>query len=226
MIDYYTAKELGGNTRKISIMLAETGLEHIVHFIDLAAGVQQQEWFLDINPNGRIPAIVDHDVPGGHCLGESGAILVYLAEKTGQFLPRAEPERSRAIQWVFWQVGHVGPMFGQLSYFARSAPERIEFAIERYRQESLRLLQILDRQLFTNEYVAGEYSIADMSLYSWIKPAYERFSQVPALQMAELGNLPRWFGAVGARPAVQIAMTRYEGTALRIGRDVEPLTAA
>ena len=114
-------------------------------------------------------------------------------------------------------------MFGQLSYFARSAPERIEFAIERYRQESLRLLQMLNRQLATNEYVAGEYSIADMSLYSWIKPAYERFSQMPG---TELGNLPRWFGAVGARPAVAIAMTRYEGTALRIGRDVEPLTAA
>jgi GSH-dependent disulfide-bond oxidoreductase len=222
MIDYYTAKELGGNTRKISIMLAETGLEHIVHFIDLAAGVQQQEWFLNINPNGRIPAIVDHDVPGGHGLGESGAILVYLAEKTGQFLPRAEPERSRAIQWVFWQVGHIGPMLGQLSYFARSAPERVEFAIERYRQESLRLLKILDHQLSTNEYVAGEYSIADMSLYSWIKPVYE----MPAFRTTELSNLPRWLGAVGARPAVEIAMTRYEGTALRVGRDVEPLTAA
>jgi len=139
MIDYYTAKELGGNTRKISIMLAETGLEHVVHFLDLAAGVQRRDWYLDINPNGRIPAIVDHDVVGGYRLGESGAILIYLAEKTGQFLPRTEPERSRAIQWVFWQVGHVGPMFGQLSYFARSAPERIEFAIERYRQESLRI---------------------------------------------------------------------------------------
>jgi GST-like protein len=226
MIDYYTAKELGGNTRKISIMLAETGLEHVVHFVDLAAGVQQQDWFLDINPNGRIPAIVDHDVAGGHRLGESGAILVYLAEKIGRFLPRAEPARSCAIQWVFWQVGHVGPMFGQLSYFARSAPERVEFAIERYRQESLRLLKLLDRQLSTHEYVAGEYCIADMSLYPWIKPAFERFSQVPALQMAELSNLPRWLGAVGTRPAVQIAMTRYEGTALRIGRDNEPRTAA
>jgi GSH-dependent disulfide-bond oxidoreductase len=99
-------------------------------------------------------------------------------------------------------------MFGQLSYFARSAPERIEFAIERYRQESLRLLKVLDRQLAANEYVAGEYSIADMALFSWIKPVHERFSQMPG---ADLGNLPRWFDAMGARPAVQIAMTRYEG---------------
>jgi GST-like protein len=221
MIDYYTAKILGGNARKVSIMLAETGVEHVVHYIDLRKNEQYEPWFKAINPNCKIPAIVDHELPGGFAFGESGAILVFLAERTGRFLPASGAERARVMQWLFWQVGSVGPMAGQLSYFANDAPEQVPFAIERYRNECLRLLDVLEGGLDGREYVAGDYSIADMALYSWIKPLYEASGRMrdPA-QVADLTNIPRWLATVAARPAVGIAMTTYEGTALRVGRDV------
>jgi GST-like protein len=221
MIDYYTAKTLGGNARKVTILLAETGLDHVVHFVDLDKDEQYEPWFRAINPNCKIPAIVDPDVPGGLALGESGAILVHLAEKTARFLPGSGPARSRVLQWLFWQVGSVGPMAGQLSYFANRAPERVGFAIERYRDECNRLLEVLETQLADSEFIAGDYSIADIANYCWIKPVYDNFlrAKTPG-PVAELRHIPRWVGAMSARPAVAISMMRFEGTALRVGRDV------
>jgi GST-like protein len=222
MLDYYTAKSLGGNSRKVTIMFAETGVEHVVHFVDLRKNEQYEPWYRAINPNCKIPALVDHDVPGGLAFGESGAILIYLAEKTGRFLPARGPERARVLQWLFWQVGSVGPMAGQLSYFVSQAPERIPHAIERYRDECARLLDVLEGGLAGREYVAGEYSIADMALYSWIKPVYEAFVRLQdPPRVAALSQVPRWLATMAARPAVALAMARYEGTASRVGRDVE-----
>jgi GST-like protein len=222
MIDYYTAKTLGGNARKITIMLAETGLEHDVYFVDLSKGEQGEPWYLAVNPNGKIPAIVDRDVAGSPAIFESGAILVHLAEKTGRFLPTSGPGRPRVLQWLFWQVGGVGPMVGQWSYFAVTAPQKLPFAIERYRDETARLLRVMDTGLVGNEFIAGDYSIADMALYSWIKPSFEHMRGVRDPEwVADLTNIPRWLASMAARPAVAIAMTKYEGTARRIARDVE-----
>ena len=221
MIDYYTAKILGGNGRKVSIMLAETGVEHVVHYVDLKKNEQYEPWYRAINPNCKIPAIVDHGVPGGLAFGESGAILIYLAEATGRFLPTSGPKRARVLQWLFWQVGSVGPMAGQLSYFANDAPERVPFAIDRYRGECVRLLEVLEAELEGNEYVAGDYSIADIALYSWIKPLHGAYARLrEQAESGELTSVSRWLATMAARPAVEIAMTKYEGTALRVGRDV------
>ena len=222
MIDYYTAKSLGGNTRKVSIMLAEAALEHVIYFVDLDRGEQHQPWYLALNANGKIPAIVDHDCPGGLQLAESGAILVYLAEKTGRFLPSSGPTRARVLEWLFWQSSSLGPMAGQWNYFQHVAPERVPFAIARYRDECARLLGVLDHQLSAHEYVAGDYSIADMMLYSWALPVYRgvRQTTVPAGDR-QLADLERWLALVQGRPAVELAMSRYEGSASRVGRDVE-----
>ena len=219
MIDYYTAKSLGGNTRKVSIMLAETGLEHDVHFVDLDQGEQHEAWYRAINCNGKIPALVDHDC-ADLTLAESGAILIYLAEKTGRFLPRAGAARARVLEWLFWQASALGPMAGQWNYFARVAPQAIDFAIARYRDECTRLMHVLDANLEHNEFVAGEYSIADMMLFSWTAPVYRAvISSEPALA-DKLRAVPRWLETVHKRPAVELAMTRYEGSARRIARDV------
>ena len=216
MLDYYTARSLGGNARKVSIMLAETGVPHRVHFVDLEAGEQRQPWFQAVNPNGRIPAIVDHDVPGGLALGESGAILVHLAEKTGRFLPSEPGPRARVLMWTFWQVGGIGPMMGQWSYFARSAPERVPFAIERYRGECVRLMDVLDRALEDGEFVAGDYSIADMALLSWAKPGLAGLRSDPR-DAGRWAQVERWIETMEARPAVRLAMTRPEGAAAEVG---------
>jgi GST-like protein len=222
MIDYYTGKSLGGNTRKVTIMLAETELEHVVHFVDLDKNEQYETWYRAINPNSKIPAIVDHDVAGGLKLAESGAILVHLAEKTGRFLPTSGARRSQVLQWVFWQASGLSPMAGQWNYFVQHAPQKVDFAIARYRDECARLLQVMETQLAGNEYVVGEFSIADMMLYSWVVPVYRALLALgePAWTR-EFVNIPRWMETMLARPAVRTAMTRYEGTALRIGRDVE-----
>lgn len=210
MLDYYTVKSLGGNGRKVSIMLAETGLEHRVHFLDLERGDQNSDSFRAINPNGRIPALIDPDYDLS--LGESGAILVHLAEKTGQFLPTGTKARAQVLMWTFWQVGGIGPMLGQWSYFARVAPEKIGFAIERYRSESERLITVLDHALRSEEFVAGDYSIADMALLSWAEPG------LAGLRPEDRGeqDFPgawRWVQAMRARPAVMLAMTKPEGSA-------------
>lgn len=221
MIDYYTAKSLGGNTRKVSIMLAETGLEHVVYFVDLDKREQHDAWYRALNANGKIPAIVDHDV-GGLQLAESGAILIYLAEKTGRFLPSSGSARARVFEWLFWQASSLGPMAGQWNYFQRVAPERVPFAIARYRDECARLLGVLNQQLGAHEYVAGDYSIADMMIYSWALPVYRGLRQTaaPGADRA-LAELERWLASMQDRPAVALAMSRYEGTAVRVGREVE-----
>ncbi len=192
MIDLYTAATPNG--WKASIGLEELALAYTVHRIDLQAGDQKQPAFLAINPNGRIPAIVDEDF----AVFESGAILIYLAEKTGALLPTDRKGRSRVIQWLMFQMGGVGPMMGQANVFHRYAPERIPYAIERYQRESRRLLEVLDGQLEQHEYLAGDYSIADIANWSWAST-----HEWSGVSIEGLANLQRWLAAVGERPAVQ-----------------------
>jgi glutathione S-transferase len=221
MIDYYTTKSLDGNARKVSIMMAETELEHDVYYVDLDKEEQYEPWFQTINPGGRIPAIVDQDVPGGLALGESGAILIYLAEKAGRLLPSSGPARARVLQWVFWQASGLGPMSGQWSYFWNKAPQKLDFAIARYRDECARLLKVLEQRLADHEYVAGDYSIADIMLFTFVEPVHRAllaFKEPP--WAADFKHIPRWNDAIRARPAVQIATTRPEGTARRVARDI------
>ncbi|MCA9695073.1 MAG: glutathione S-transferase N-terminal domain-containing protein [Nannocystaceae bacterium] len=190
----YTARTPNGI--KASIALEELGLDYEVHPIRLGEGDQKQEWFLKINPNGRIPAIVDRD-EDDFAVFESGAILIYLAEKTGKLLPTDVRGRSRVMQWLMFQMGGIGPMMGQANVFYRYAPEKIPFAIERYQRESRRLFEVLDRQLEGNEYLAGDYSIADIANWSWVK-IYEW----SGLSVDGLEHLQRWLTQIGERPAV------------------------
>lgn len=192
MIQLYTAATPNGI--KASIALEELGLPYEVRAIDLGKGEQKQEWFLRINPNGRIPALVDDGFP----VFESGAILMYLAEKTGQLMPTDLPGRSRVVQWLMFQMGGVGPMMGQANVFHRYAPERIEYAVQRYQRESRRLFEVLDRQLQAHEYLAGDYSIADIANWSWVQ-TYEW----SGVSVDGLEGLQRWLRVVGERPAVQ-----------------------
>lgn len=222
MLDYYTVRALGGNGRKVSIMLAEGALAHRITFMDLERGDQHVEWFRAINPNGKIPALIDPEVD--LALGESGAILVHLAEKTGRFLPTEAKARAQALMWTFWQVGGIGPMLGQWFYFARVAPERIDLAIERFRSESERLIHVLDRALCDSEYVAGDYSIADMALISWVEPGLAGLRPDDQGE-ADFPNAWRWTRTMRARPAVAIALTKPEGTANEV-RDAEALGSA
>ena len=195
MIDLYTAATPNGH--KISIALEELGLPYALHALDLAKGDQKQPWFLAINPNGRIPAIVDRD-EGDFAVFESGAILVYLAEKTGQLMPADAKGRSQVLQWLMFQMGGVGPMMGQANVFYRYFPEKIQPAIDRYQGESKRLFRVLDGQLRDHEYLAGDYSIADIANWAWVRT--HRWSGV---EVDDLPNLKRWLGAIRARPAVQ-----------------------
>ncbi len=195
MITLYTAPTPNG--WKVSIALEEMELPYEVRPIDLGRLEQKEAWFLRINPNGRIPAIVDHeedDFP----VFESGAILVYLAEKSGRFLPADRRGRSRVLQWLMFQMGGLGPMQGQANVFFRYAPEKIPFAIERYQRETRRLYEVLDRRLAESEYLADDYSIADMATWPWVG-----LSEWAGVERGDLEHLSRWFEAVGARPAVQ-----------------------
>jgi glutathione S-transferase len=158
---------------------------------------QKEPWYLELNPNGRIPTIVDHD-NGDFAVFESGAILLYLAEKTGKLLPRSEKGRSRVIQWLMFQMGGIGPMMGQANVFYRYAPEKIPYAIERYQREVRRLFEVLDRQLAENEYLAGDYSIADVATWPWVF-GY-KWSGV---SIDGLAHLSRWIDLVGGRDAVK-----------------------
>jgi glutathione S-transferase len=195
MIDLYTAPTPNG--WKASIMLEETGLPYTVKPIDLGKLVQKEPWFLAINPNGRIPAIVDRDA-GDFAVFESGAILIYLAEKAGRLLPADAKGRSVAIQWLMFQMGGIGPMQGQANVFFRYAPEKIQYAIDRYQNETRRLYEVLDRRLAQAEYLAGDYSIADVATWPWV--SIHGWAGVP---IDGLPHLARWLEAVGSRPAVK-----------------------
>jgi GST-like protein len=201
MIDLYTWKTPNG--RKVSIMLEECGLPYTVHSVHIGQGEQHTPKFLAINPNGRIPAIVDSEGPDGEpiTLFESGAILVYLAGKTGRFLPETVRGKYLALQWLMFQMGGVGPMFGQVHHFLRAAPEPVPYAIERYRKETERLYGVLDGHLANHAYLAGEYSIADMATYPWVA----RF-EWHKTNLADYPRVSRWFEAIGARPAVARGM--------------------
>lgn len=201
MIDLYTWTTPNG--RKASIMLEEVGLPYTVHPINIGKGDQHTPDFLRINPNNKIPAVVDHDGPGGRPLTvfESGAVLIYLAEKTGRLLPKDGAERTAALQWLMFQMGGVGPMFGQLGHFKMAAPEPNPYAEKRYTDESLRLLGVMDRHLNDAEYLAGAYSIADIATYPWILSGRRL-----GLDLAPFGNVSRWVEAVGERPAVAKGM--------------------
>jgi GST-like protein len=170
--------------------------------VDIMAGDQKQPDFLAINPNGRIPAIVDHDVEGDPVpVFESGAILIYLAEKTGRFLAASGPARAEALGWLMWQMGGLGPMAGQNHHFTQYAPEPIPYAIDRYVRETARLYGVMDRRLADRAYLAGgDYTIADMAAYPWIVP-----HQNQRQDLADFPNLKRWFEAIAARPATQRA---------------------
>jgi GSH-dependent disulfide-bond oxidoreductase len=165
MIDLYTWNTPNG--QKVSIMLEEIGLPYQIFPINIAQGEQHSESFLAINPNGKIPAIIDRSVEGGQRVFESGAILIYLAEKVGKLLPVNGGDRAEALAWTFWQVGGLGPMIGQWGHFSRSAPEKIPYAINRYLDESVRLLNVLNSHLNNRTFIADDYSIADIMNYTW-----------------------------------------------------------
>ena len=199
MIDLYTAATPNGH--KVSIALEELGLPYELHVLDLARGVQKEPWFLAINPNGRIPAIVDRDAED-FAVFESGAILLYLAEKTGKLLPQDPKRRSQAIQWLMFQMGGVGPMMGQANVFYRYFPEKIPAAIERYQKEGRRLFEVLDGHLAHHEYLADEYSIADIATWPWV-----RIHDWSGISIEGLVHLQAWMARMEARPACQKGIT-------------------
>jgi GST-like protein len=188
------------NGHKITIFLEETGLPYKIFPVNIGKGEQFRREFLAVSPNNRIPAMVDDDPPGGGepiAVFESGAMLVYLAEKTGKFMPRDVRGRTEVMQWLFWQMGNLGPMSGQNNHFSQYAVEKLPYAIDRYRNEVNRLYGVLNRRLADRAYVAGDYSIADMASYPWIVP-YERQGQ----RLEDFPHLKRWFEAIRGRPAV------------------------
>jgi GSH-dependent disulfide-bond oxidoreductase len=195
MIDLYTAATPNGH--KASIALEELGLPYALKVLDLTAGEQKRPDFLAINPNGRIPAIVDHDADG-FAVFESGAVLIYLAEKTGRLMPTDVKGRSRVLQWLMFQMGGIGPMMGQANVFFRYFPEKIPAVIDRYQGETKRLFRVLDTHLKDHEYLAGDYSIADIANWAWVRT--HRWSGV---DIDDLPHLKRWRDTIRARPAVQ-----------------------
>ncbi len=200
MIQLYTWGTPNG--KKVSIMLEEVELPYEVHPIDLAKDDQLKPEYLAINPNNKIPAIIDTEGPGGKPfkLFESGAILMYLAEKTGKFLPQEMAKRYEVIQWLMFQMGGVGPMFGQANYFYR-LDEKVPFAIERYYKEAIRLYNVLEQALAQKDYLAGEYSIADIATYPWVG-RHDGHN----VKLEEFPNVKRWFDAISQRPAVKRGM--------------------
>jgi GST-like protein len=201
MIDLYTWSTPNG--RKVSIMLEETGLSYRVHKVDISKGDQFKPDFVAINPNSKIPAIVDPEGPGGKpfTLFESGAILIYLAEKHGKLLPKDPAARYVVLEWLMFQMGGVGPMFGQVHHFLRAAPEPMPYAIERYSKETRRLYGVLNAQLGKAAYLAGEYSIADIATYPWV--ARHEWHKVA---LGDFPNVERWYREISARSAVARGM--------------------
>ena len=200
MIQLYTWATPNG--KKVSVMLEEVELPYEVHPINIAKGDQLKPEYLAINPNNKIPAIIDTDGPGGKPLKlfESGAILMYLAEKTGKFLPHEMGKRYEVIQWLMFQMGGVGPMFGQANYFYR-LEEKVPFAIDRYYKEAIRLYKVLEQTLGQRSYLAGDYSIADIATYPWV--ARHEWHRV---DLAGFPHVRRWYDAIGARPSVAQGM--------------------
>jgi GST-like protein len=199
MIDVYSWPTPNGN--KVHIMLEECGLEYRVHAINIGAGDQFKPEFLEISPNNKVPAIVDTDGPKGESIAlfESGAILIYLAEKTRKLLSDDPIERYATLQWLMFQMGGVGPMFGQTHHFRNYAPEKIEYAIKRYTNEAGRLYGVMNKRLAKTEYLAGDsYSIADIATFPWTR-SWENQGQ----KLSDFPNVERWFNAIAARPAVQ-----------------------
>jgi len=201
MIRFYTWPTPNGF--KISIMLEETGLDYEIIPVDIRNGDQFDPEYLKISPNNKMPAIVDMDGPEAkpYSLFESGAILLYLAEKTGRFLPSDTAKRFTVIQWLMFQMGGIGPMLGQAHHFRHYAPEPIPYAVDRYTKETGRLYGVLDRRLNETEYLAGEYSIADMATFPWLR-SYERQGQ----NLDDFPNVKRWFETIATRPAVGRAL--------------------
>ena len=205
MIDLYTAATPNG--RKASIMLEELELPYEATWFDLGELRQREPWFLKLNPNGRIPAIVDRD-EGEFAVFESGAILIYLAEKTGRLLPAETKARSTVLQWLMFQMGGVGPMQGQANVFYRYATEKIDYAIDRYQRETRRLYEVLDARLEDSEYLAGDYSIADIATWPWVTG-----HEWSGVSLDGLEHLERWERSISERPAVQRGITVPEASA-------------
>ncbi|MCC5655770.1 glutathione S-transferase N-terminal domain-containing protein [Nostoc sp. XA010] len=206
MIDLYYWTTPNGH--KITIFLEEAGLQYTIIPVNIGAGDQFKPEFLKISPNNRIPAIVDHEPADGGApisVFESGAILLYLAEKTGKLIPQDLRNRTQVLEWLFWQMGGLGPMAGQNHHFSVYAPEKIDYAINRYVNETGRLYGVLNKQLANREFVAGDYSIADIAAYPWIVP-YERQSQ----NLEDFPHVKRWFEAIKARPATIRAYEKAE----------------
>lgn len=202
MIDLYTWPTPNGH--KIHIMLEECGLPYKVHAINIGTGDQFKPAFLKISPNNKIPALVDSDGPDGQpiALFESGAILLYLAGKTGQFLPQSDRAKYEVLQWLMFQMGGVGPMLGQAHHFRIYAPEKIEYGIQRYTNEAKRLYGVMDKQLKSHAWIAGdEYSVADMAIFPWL-----RSWQNQGIDWADYPHLKAWFDRIAERPAVQKAV--------------------
>ena len=195
MIELFTAATPNG--WKASITLEELELPYKVRRIDFQKREQKEPWYLELNPNGRIPTIVDHD-NGAFTVFESGALMIYLAEKAGRLLPADVKGRSLVIQWLMFQMGGIGPMMGQANVFYRYAPERIPYAIERYQREVRRLFEVLDTQLKDNEFLAGDYSLADIANWSWV-----RGYKWSGVTLDGLEHLSRWLDAIAERPAVK-----------------------
>ncbi len=202
MIDLYSWKTSNG--RKVTIMAEELGIEYRLHLVDIRKGEQFTPEYTAINPNQKIPAMVDQDGPDGkpYTVIESGAMLMYLAEKYGKFFPQAAIPRYDTIQWLMFQMGNIGPMFGQAHHFRRAAKEQVPYAIERYTKETRRLWGVLDKRLAEHEYLAaGEYTIADIATFPWIA-RYEW----QGISLDEFPNVKRWFDAIYARPAAKKGM--------------------
>lgn len=196
MIELYTAATPNGH--KISIALEEMGLDYQLHALDISTNIQKEPEYIAINPNGRIPAIIDTSNED-FVVFESGAILLYLAEKTGQFLPQDEKARSRVIQWLMFQMSGVGPMMGQANVFYRYFPEKIQPAIDRYQNEGRRLFEVMNTQLAKSRYLAGEeYTIADIATWPWV-----RIHEWSGVDIEGLDHLKRWLDEIAERPAVQ-----------------------
>ncbi|MBK5264052.1 MAG: glutathione S-transferase N-terminal domain-containing protein [Alphaproteobacteria bacterium] len=208
MIELFTASTPNGY--KVSVTLEELGLPYTFRKLDFGASEQKEDWFLKINPNGRIPAIIDHD-EGDFPIFESGAIMVYLAEKTGKLMPVDVKGRSRVMQWLMWQMGGLGPMMGQANVFNRYFPEHLPSVIERYQREGRRLFEVLDSQLADHQYLAGDYSIADIASWCWA-----RGHAWSGIDIDGLIHLQRWMDEIAERPAVQ------KGVAIPEPRDPAP----